>query len=502
MFLYIGHHERYFCKCERSFDRPNSLAIHEKFCSLSSPKKTRKKKRKRFSYTLRFKSNCVAALREGLLPFCVSCANFHAADDFSTECLCGQQNCKPRVKYAYEVADEWGISPSLLSKWNNKQEIFFKLAEDRPKMQKLHSGTHPCFPSEEKTLYRRFIKRRKTQGLTVDSYWIRAEFKDILDNKFGKDKYQFNFSNGWVCNFLIRHRISNQMRTEKKYKSAMERLTIINEFHFSLAHIQRNHTQKCPIWGAYPPSNTWNADHVPMPFCVNLTRSLNPKNDVCWIAHVGASGLDKRQCTVHLCIRADGEQVVPPFLIFKNLGKISDGEREFLDNLKNINWAFQPKAWADGRYSRMWMRTFVRIMSEHDSTKNENHLLFLDDLKCQKSKAFNKIAIENNIFPFPIPPGLTDLLQPVDHHVGALLKRIMNGLYKVELELNYDMWRNYKNNASLAAPKRRMLLALWLDTAWSYMRKNPQVLEDSFSHTVFLYLLVLLQKKNVFHFFT
>ena len=39
-----------------------------------------------------------------------------------------------------------------------------------------------------------------------------------------------------------------------------------------------------------------------------------------WV-HGGASGLDKRQCTVQLTLFADGEPRVKPLLIFRGKGK-------------------------------------------------------------------------------------------------------------------------------------------------------------------------------------
>jgi hypothetical protein len=94
--------------------------------------------------------------------------------------------------------------------------------------------------------------------------------------------------------------ISSQMRTEKKHKSAEERLVQIEQFHWDLQMVQRAHPQVCPIWGAFPPAKIWNADHIPLPFSVNLKRSLNTKGSDCWIVEVGPSGLDKRQATLHL----------------------------------------------------------------------------------------------------------------------------------------------------------------------------------------------------------
>ena len=94
----------------------------------------------------------------------------------------------------------------------------------------------------------------------------------------------------------------------------------------------------------------------------------------------------------------------------------------------------------------MWLRDFIRMLK--DNGLGEQHLLFLDDHKAQKKQEFNEIALKGGVFPFPIPPGLgphtrahthlyvlhnsgmTDLLQPVDHHVGALMKKILRRCIK------------------------------------------------------------------------
>lgn len=154
----------------------------------------------------------------------------------------------------------------------------------------------------------------------------------------------------------------------------------------------------------------------------------------------------------------------------------------------------------------MWLRDFIRMLK--DNGLGEQHLLFLDDHKAQKKQEFNEIALKGGVFPFPIPPGLgphtrahthlyvlhnsgmTDLLQPVDHHVGALMKKYIAALYKVEVELNYDEWRGYKANESLAAGRRRVYMATWLERAWRFIQDNDNksVLENAFVSTVLVKL--------------
>lgn len=95
---------------------------------------------------------------------------------------------------------------------------------------------------------------------------------------------------------------------------------------------------------------------------------------------------------------------MPPWIIFRGEGHITLEEVEYLDSL-NIGWSFQRNAWADGPYCRKHLRAFISVLGAH-GLGSQNHLLFLDDLAAQKNPAFNKIALDGNVLPFPIPGGL------------------------------------------------------------------------------------------------
>jgi len=99
---------------------------------------------------------------------------------------------------------------------------------------------------------------------------------------------------------------------------------------------------------------------------------------------------------------------MPPRIIFRGQGNITEEERIALDGCENIRWSFQPKAWADGKYSRKWLKSFI-----HETDKiGGDHLLLLDDLGVQQDEKFRDLAVANGILPLKIPGGCTDLLQP------------------------------------------------------------------------------------------
>ena len=204
------------------------------------------------------------------------------------------------------------------------------------------------YPEAEKILYSKFAWRRLVLGLPADSYFLRSEFLQIL-NKLHPG-HKFKFSKGWVFRFCLRFPITSQVSTEKKAFSVEERLEKIEKFHQIIFCIQNILPRVSDIWGAFPPDKIWNADHVPAPFCVSVKRSLNMKGAPCWIAVPGPSGLEKRQATIHICLRANGEQLPWTYIIFRGKGAIHESETQFLESLPHIKYAFQAKVSSCGLF--------------------------------------------------------------------------------------------------------------------------------------------------------
>ena len=85
---------------------------------------------------------------------------------------------------------------------------------------------------------RTYCYMHECTGLTVDCYWLRNEFLQLLNEHH--PNHQFRLSNGWLAGFCLRFPITNQMTTEKKYKSIEERLNQIENFHRLMYRIQND----------------------------------------------------------------------------------------------------------------------------------------------------------------------------------------------------------------------------------------------------------------------
>ena len=56
----------------------------------------------------------------------------------------------------------------------------------------------------------------------------------------------------------------------------------------------------------------YNVDQVPLPFVIDQDKTYEMKgSEQVWVSQP-SSGLDKRQATLQLCIRAEGQQNVKP----------------------------------------------------------------------------------------------------------------------------------------------------------------------------------------------
>lgn len=476
--------------CGREFGNNGALMKH-RYAVHGVPRPSNNPQiQRRKAYTLRFKAAALAMLFTSLAIICGWCADFRPAPRENEvlppnrfRCECGSTDASQRFQRECDVAYQLGIHPSMLNKWKKKTDTFHKLLEDTPRLKRL-SHPRPAFPECEDILFEEFIYRRRRLGLAIDGYWLKSNFLDILSEKKPKGWATFKVSNGWMYGFLLRYDISYQCRNDKKEQSVMDRLPTIAQFHRSIWSLQGEMSLwtgvNDPEYGAFRPSNIWNVDQCPLPFALNMRRSFNPKGERCWIAVPGKGGLDKRQATLQICIRAGGPQVMKLFIIFKGSANMvpTQWELDQYAQLKHIKWAFQKNAWCDGFFAKAWMKCFAKCL--RTEAGGGKHMLILDELRTQKTSAFKTECLENGILPVFVPAHCTDACQPIDLGIGKILKDVISAFYKIQLEVEIDEWRDFSGDA-LSAPKRRVMMAKWADMAWGLMiDKYQPVINGSF----------------------
>ena len=146
-----------------------------------------------------------------------------------------------------------------------------------------------------------------------------------------------NLRQNWVRRFCKRQDITLRRRTNKKSQGLQEKIKVLQKFQTNLRMAvkskRRRNPSYDPIWGRWLPANCWNVDQVPQPFVNDQETTYADKDSSSvWIAQPD-SGLDKRQFTLQLCIRPEGDQTVKPAIVFRGTGlRIGEDERQMYDD--------------------------------------------------------------------------------------------------------------------------------------------------------------------------
>jgi len=384
------------------------------------------------------------------------------------------------------VALKAKVSKSLITKWKQEAEKL-KIIGSTPELKhllnsyKLHKH-HSPFQRESDELYKHFVFLRKTTGQEITYAWVQETMLELVKTNRPPGFETFRCSNGWVDRWRKNYRVSSQVRTEKKNVSDLARLQGLRATWSELLTLQRSpgYNPRNVTFGRFGPEQIWNVDQIPLLFVPKRRCSLNPVGETCWIATHGGSGLEKLHATLVLCLRASGEQIVAPMVVFRGQG-ISYHLREELDAV-GIEYCFTPRSWVNEQRCLEHLQKIDQMVHRVNPEYVEN-LLVLDGLAAQGTPKFMKFALDHNILPFYLPPNATHLLQPIDHHVGAWFKAIMAALYKEHVLVAREQWIQYRENNCLGVPQVRVLLLKWVKIAWESIKSRPDFIYRAFTST-------------------
>ena len=152
--------------------------------------------------------------------------------------------------------------------------------------------------------------------------------KAKIEASYGKEAAdKFKASDNWFQRFKTRHKISFRQRSNKKKNYADDTRETNQLFHQNLRKAvkskrRRNGSATDAKYGRWLPRNRYNIDQVPLPFVIDQNKTCGfTGNKQVWVSQP-STGLDKRQATLQLCIRAEGEQNVKPALVFRGKGNV------------------------------------------------------------------------------------------------------------------------------------------------------------------------------------
>lgn len=258
----------------------------------------------------------------------------------------------------------------------------------------------------------------------------------------------------------------------------------IQKFHvFLIYEMQGRLPMRHPVYGHFPPTHIFHLDQVPLPFAAATQRTMNAKGKQCTIKQPGGSGATKRFCTLQVCICAQPDkQIVRIEIYFRGKGHVSTEEKAYYAKLDNIIVRFNEKAWSDESTAMETLEEF-RKQTLHLGEV----LLGMDGHKAQITPFCRAFMDHMGIRYAITTPNCTDLISPVDRHVGATIKSKIYAKYKKAHKTNKHLWTRPEAKGGLSASRKRVLVATWVSEAWKEAcRDNQHCIERAFVETGFL----------------
>ncbi len=306
--------------------------------------------------------------------------------------------------------------------------------------------------------------------------------KSKIEYCYGKEAAdKFKASPNWFQRFKKRHGVSLRNRTNKKKDSADDGRLTIQSFHRDLRRAlkttrRRGVAHLHPKYGRWIPEQRYNVYQVPLPFVVGQEKTY----DICgskqvWVSQP-SSGLEKRQATLQLCIRASGMQTVKPAVIFKGKGNVKEKEVKNYDN--DVDVYFQGYSWMDDKINMQWAKnTLIPALKNN----KEKKVIFAYNVSFQLKQEFHQACrADANALIYLLPPNHTDKVQPIDAGFGKMMKtKIGEAMERwLDLDSNLEVWHD-----KILASERRVLMTKWVGEAWRELKENHTFFTKLFERT-------------------
>jgi len=219
---------------------------------------------------------------------------------------------------------------------------------------------------------------------------------DILKTKakrFGDEMgiTEFQYSNGWLGRFKIRHNITSQVISGE---SAGIDAALINDGRKKAADAIKN----------FELHNVFNIDETGLFYRLLPDRSLTTSDSTKGIKKI------KDRITVALCCNADGSEKIKPMVIGKS--KNPRCFKNFNVNLY-VNYTSNKKAWMTSALFHDWLVNFNKSMKR----QRRNVLLIMDNAPSHIIPKLSNVKIHF------LPPTTTSHLQPLDSGIIQSFKK-------------------------------------------------------------------------------
>ena len=121
------------------------------------------------------------------------------------------------------------------------------------------------FKDEEDELYE-LHQSRRADGKRCSGKWYKSKMKKIIQKNGLKGRKPLKVSDQWRSNFCRRYMITQRRVSNKKSKSAEERLPAVKKFHRTVRSFSLPPPNRHPKYGRFPPGDRYHVDQVKLLF--------------------------------------------------------------------------------------------------------------------------------------------------------------------------------------------------------------------------------------------
>ena len=216
-----------------------------------------------------------------------------------------------RSTLRFFLAHKINIDFQVIKLFQDREKIMNVAVSEHKKTLKIRTARK--YLDLYKVLLKKF-KEARSKGFRIDFNWIWSKARNLhremtIDSDAIIRKHV-------VVNFIERQNIRMRAKQRNRKLAKEDFRQTLEEWHITtrerLFRTNRGETydQK---WGSFMLNQRFNVDQSPMPFSINMKETYfyepgqDQNKEKIWISQPGCR-LEKRQCTLHICFRPDGEQ--------------------------------------------------------------------------------------------------------------------------------------------------------------------------------------------------
>jgi hypothetical protein len=207
-----------------------------------------------------------------------------------------------------------------------------------------------------------------------------------------------------------------------------------------------------------------------------------------------------RFCTIQPTIRCQGEQNIPPILIFSGKPDVNDpsiapgifarkmpdrsSEKDHYD--KRVIVLFSETSFAREEQIMYWAKDFARRSKKNKGNKKDKFIaVTMDNHKAQTCEDLQKFFKTEKIQPCYTPANCTDCVAVIDNELGHFLKTGIKQKFENILNEDLELFEEWCEDGHISARETRIMVTRLLGETWDELKEKPKLILKSFKQCGF-----------------